>query len=282
MATRQTVKDRKSAGHYQQWRLQTGTALGETDDSWVFCLAVNKDLFAIKKSNTETHSTEVHIFTRASNYQRFSPFISTALGETDDSWVFCLAANRDLFAIKKSNTDTHTTEVHILTAASNYQQFKVRIGTALGETDASWVFCLGGIGMRDLFAIHKSGTETHTTEVHVLSAASNYQEFSLHTGTALGETDAIFDFCLSQNGDLFAIQKSGTDTHSTELHIMAGDTQYQQWRLQTGTALGETDAIFVFCLASYSGSATYGDLFAIQKSGTDTRSTELHILAAEV
>ena len=37
-----------------------------------------------------------------SNYQQFQLQISTALPETDNSHTFLLAANRDLFAIKRT------------------------------------------------------------------------------------------------------------------------------------------------------------------------------------
>ena len=46
----------------------------------------------------------------------------------------------------------------------------------------------------DMYAIKKSITGTRTTEIHVLSKASNYQAFSLHTGTTLHETNDNWEF----------------------------------------------------------------------------------------
>jgi protease II len=142
----------------------------------------------------------------------------TALHEANGTVTFILASNNDLFAIKKSNTGTHTTEVHVLSAASGYQQFILQTGTVLHETDVTFEFAL--TSNRDLFAIKKSNTGTHTTEVHVLSAASGYQQFILQTGTVLHETDVTFEFALTSNRDLFAIKKSNTGTHTTEVHIV--------------------------------------------------------------
>ena len=214
---------------YRLFSLQAGTALHETDNTFAFAVAINRDLFAIKKSGTGTHTTEVHVLSAASNYQNWVLKTGTGLHETDNSFAFAVAINRDLFAIKKSGTGTHTTEVHVLSAASNYQNWVLKTGTGLHETDDTFAFAVAA--NRDLFAIKKSGTGTHTTEVHVLSAASNYQNWVLQTGTGLHETDDTFAFAipaspnsfpfLINNRDLFAIKKSSTGTHSTEVHVLA-------------------------------------------------------------
>ncbi len=111
----------------------------------------------------------------------FNRRITTGLLETDATFTFLLASDNDLFVIKENKTGTNSTEVHVLSAASNYQQFILHTGTALQETDATFDFLLAS--NRDLFVIQKRNTGTNSTEVHVLSAASNYQQFSLHTGT---------------------------------------------------------------------------------------------------
>jgi hypothetical protein len=128
--------------------------------------------------------------------------------------------------------------VHVLTAASNYQQFSLQTGTKLAETGDSFAFVLAG--NRDLFAIKKSNTGTKSTEVHVLAAASNYQQFSLQTGTKLAETGDSFAFALADNLDLFAVKRRNTGTKSTELHVLSGKQTYQVFILQTGTQLHET------------------------------------------
>jgi hypothetical protein len=250
--------------------LQTGTPLHETDQTFAFALASNQDLFAIKKSRTGSNSTEVHVLSAASNYQQFVLQTKTALHETDNTFEFAVASNRDLVAIKKSSTGSNKTEVHILSAASNYQQFSLQTGTALHQTDQTFEFAIAQ--NRDLFAIKKSGTGTNSTEVHILSAGSNYQQFALQTGTVLHQTDQTFEFALAQNRDLFAVKKSRTSTNSSEVHVLAAAGNYQRFILQTGTSLHETDETFTFDVTRSR------ELFAVKKSRTGTRSTEVHIV----
>jgi hypothetical protein len=106
-------------------------------------------------------------------------------------------------------------------------------------------------------------------------AASNYQSFRLQTGTALHETGDNFAFGVLPNGDLVTIKKSGTGSGKTEVHILSAASDYQSFRLQTGTALHETGVNFAF------GVLPNGDLVAIKKSGTGSGKTEVHILAAQ-
>src|SRR5262249_17508561 len=64
-----------------------------------------------------------------------------------------------------------------------------------------------------------------STEVHILDGRSNFQYFSLHTGTALSESGSNWKFLVTNwNGDsypdLVGIKKSQTGSHSTEVHIL--------------------------------------------------------------
>jgi hypothetical protein len=103
--------------------------------------------------------------------------------------------------------------------ASKYQSFRLQTGTALHEAGDNFAF--GVLPNGDLVAIKKSGTGSGKTEVHILSAASNYQSFRLQTGTALHATGVNFAFGVLPNGDLVAIKKSGTGSGKTEVHILA-------------------------------------------------------------
>jgi len=250
--------------------LQTGTAMHETDNTFDFTVAPNGDLFAIKKSNTGSNSTEIHVLSAASNYQQFVLQTGTALHETGTGFAFALAPNRDVIAIKKQNTGSNSTEVHVLSAASNYQQFSLQTGTALHETDGTFAFAVAD--NRDLFAIKKQNTGSNSTEVHVLAANGNYQQFSLQSGTALHHTGPEFSFAVASNRDVFAIKQQGTGTNSTEVHVLSAESTYSQFSLQMGTVLHETDDTFAF------GLTAQRDLFAVKKSDADTDSTEVHIV----
>ncbi|MBB5020038.1 hypothetical protein HNQ59_003346 [Chitinivorax tropicus] len=171
---------------YQQFNLQTGTALHETGTNFAFGVLPNSDIVAIKKSDTGTRSTEIHILNARTGYRSFNLQTGTALHETGDNFDFAVLPNRDVMAIKKSQTGTGSTEVHILDAGSNYRRFKLQTGTALHETGSNFVFNVLANG--DIMAVKKSMTGTNTTEVYVLSASSGYRRFNQQTGTALHET----------------------------------------------------------------------------------------------
>ncbi|RFU81390.1 beta transducin [Trichoderma arundinaceum] len=228
--------------NFQEPILQTGTALHNTDGAFDFAITDwngdgRPDLVAIKKSNTGSNSTEVHILSGASRFQEFILQTGTALHNTDDTFNFAITdwngdGRPDLVAIKKSNTGSNSIEVHILSGASKFQKFILQTGTALRNTEDDDMFDFivtdwTGDGRPDLVAIKKSNTGSNSTEVHILSGASKFQEFIMQTGTALRNTDDTFDFVMTDwngNGrpDLVAVKKSRTGSNSTEVHIFAG------------------------------------------------------------
>ncbi|MCD9193454.1 FG-GAP repeat domain-containing protein [Streptomyces albireticuli] len=227
----------------------------------------------------------------AAAFRNFILQTGTALHETDDTFATATAdwdrdGRPDLVAVKKSRTGTNSTEVHVLSGASNFQRFVLQTGTALHETDGTFDFALADWdrdGRPDLVAIKKSRTGTNSTEVHILSGASNFQRFIFQSGTALHETDGTFDFATTDwdrdgRPDLVAVKKSRTGTNSTEVHVLSGGSGFQRFSLQTGTALHETDDTFDFAAADWDRDGR-PDLVAIKKSRTGTNSTEVHVLS---
>ncbi len=267
---------------YQNFSMHQPTAELETgtDNAYEFQLAPNRNLYIIEKHATGSHHTEVHVLTAASNYTAFSMHQPTAELETgtDSSYVFLLASNLDLFIIEKHATGSHHTEVHVLTAASNYTAFSMHQPTAELETgtDSSYVFLLAS--NLDLFIIEKHATGSHHTEVHVLTAASNYTAFSMHQPTAELETgtDSSYVFLLASNLDLFIIEKHATGSHHTEVHVLTAASNYTAFSMHQPTAELETgtDSSYVFLLASNL------DLFIIEKHATGSHHTEVHVLTA--
>lgn len=209
-----------AADSYQSYTLQTGTPLHETDESFEFLIAPNRDVFAIKKNRTGSGSTEIAVLAAENNYQSFSLQAATPLHETDGNFQFLIADNRDVIAIKKNNTGSKTTEVCVLSAESQYQSFSLQTGTGQHETNESFEFALSPNSDRDLFVIKKNGTGSGSTEVFAFSAASNYQEYILQTATSLHETDHTFTFNITPNRELFFVKKCNTGTGSSELSIM--------------------------------------------------------------
>ncbi len=207
-----------AADKYQKFILQTGTPLHETDANFEFLLAKNLDIFAIKKSNTGTKSTEIAILSAASKYQSFILQTGTPLHETGENFQFLLTENRDLMGIKKNQTGTGSTEICILSAKDNYQKFSLQTGTPQHETNNSFEFALASND--DLFVIKKNGTGTKTTEVSVLSAASKDLQYILQTGTGQHETAQDFTFKITPDRNLFGVKKHNCGSGTTEVHIV--------------------------------------------------------------
>jgi hypothetical protein len=266
----QAVQKYYGAAPFKKFEAQNVTALQEVDSTFSFVTLPNDDLIAIKKSGTGSKTTEIHKLSAASGYSQFNWHGATALHETGDNFAFSALSNGDLMAIKKSATGSGTTEVHILTAASGYSQFSWHGATALHETGDNFTFSV--LPNNDLMAIKKYGTGTGATEVHILSAASGYSQFSWHGVTPLPETGYNFAFSTLPNRDLMAIKKSATGTGSTEVHILSAASGYSQFSLHTTSALHETGDNFNFNILSN------GDLMAIKKSNTATGKTEVHVL----
>jgi hypothetical protein len=264
------------------------TSLPETDDRFQFLMFPDRNIYVVKKSGTASHTTEIAFLKAASKYKNTISFSATGLHETDETFEFLLSPKYerelglwhitayDIFAIKKRNTGSHTTEIHALSSKSGYKNFSLQTGTVLYETDKLWQFLIDGD--RNVIAVFRSNSAGRQSEVHILSAAKNYQKFKWQTETALYETYDSFQFLVKAgrtvNPDITAIKKWNTGSHRTEIHTLAeaGKLKYNTFSLQTATALPETDNTFEFLMASN------GDLFAIKKKNTASHFTEIYIL----
>jgi hypothetical protein len=248
------------------------------------------DLVAVKKSRTGSGHTEVHITSGLSNFQEFIFQIGTALPQTDDSFAYAFAdwdldGRLDLFAISKSHTGTGITEVHILSGGSNFQEFIGHFGTGLHETDNTFEFAVADWdrdGRPDLLIVSKAHTGSGHTEVHILSGASDFQEFIDQTGTAMPETAAtaefeVGDWDLDGQPDLLAIGRAHTGSGHTEVRILSGASNFQQFLVQTGTALPETDANSEFTFGDWDFDGRL-DLFAITTSPADVPPAAVRVL----
>lgn len=253
---------------FSRFALNTGTAQHATGDEYVFRVADwdrdgQPDIFIIKKNGTGTRSTEVHILSGAGSYQKFLLNTGTPQHETWNEYDFQVAdwdrdGYQDVIIIKKYNTGTNSTEVHVLSGASKFQQFILHTGTPQEETGGgNYDFDMGDRdrdGYPDLFIIKKNGTGTGTLEVHVLSGASDFQRFILNTGTAQHTTGNEYVFRVADwDGDgiddLFGIKKNQTGTGSTEVHVLSGANNFQQFLLHTGTDQQETGGNYDFEVA---------------------------------
>lgn len=252
---------------------------------------VRPSIVVVKKNNTGTGTTEVHIVSGPDTFRRFKLNTRTAQPTTGDEHVYRAAdwdrdGRPDIFAIKKNGTGTGSTEVHILSGSGNYQQFLLHTGTPQHETWYEYDFQVADWnrdGYHDLIIIKKYNTGTRSTEIHILSGASNFQRYILNTGTPQQETGYNYDFDMAdwdRDGypDLFIIKKSGTGTGMAEVHVLSGASNFQRFILNTGTAQHPTGDEYVFRVADWDGDGK-PDLFGIKKNLTDTRTTEVHVLS---
>ena|GEM_PF-2054952 len=230
-------------------------------------------------------ATEVHILNGADNYDSFLLQIRTPLGVTSDNYDFDLGDyNRDgkidLYAIAKKGA-YNTTEIHVLDGANNYQSFLLHVGTILNQTDENWTFRVGDYdldGTLDLYAIAKKGAY-NTTEIHVISGAGNFQNFLLHVGTALHQTDEDWDFDLADYDgdgrlDLYGIAKKG-GSNSTEIHVLGYTGNFKSFILQTSTILHKTNSDWQFQI-----SKSNKDFYAINRAGGT--GSEIHVLGSGI
>jgi len=226
-----------AVSNYQTFGLQAATPL-ELDNTkeWHFQLLSNNDLMCIYN---KAPITEVQILGADSNYQTFGLNSKIELAVEDgDSWHFQLISGDDLMCIKDVRLDGEKIEVHILTANSNYAVFRLHTKSVL-DSDLDDQYRFKATSDDDLICIKKSGTDSQKTEVHILSAEGDYQDFAMHSESGLDMDLAnAWQFEAMSNGDLMCINyKAPTGSNMTEVHILTRESSYRNFALQTGTAL---------------------------------------------
>jgi RNAse (barnase) inhibitor barstar len=175
----------------------------------------------------------------------------------------------NLAFIKTGNTPNNHVEVHIATAASNYQQRSLETATTfVNELDGVWQL----LANNDLGFIKTSNTPNGHVEVHIASAASTYQQRTVETATTfVNELDGTWQ--LLTNNDLGFIKTGNTPNGHVEVHIASAASGYQQRTVETATTfVNELDGVWQL-LAN-------NDLGFIKTSNTPNGHVEVHIASA--
>jgi len=219
--------------------LETATAfVNETDGTWLMPNwshpGGRPDLGFIKTSNTPSGNVEVHIASADSNYQtRILETPTTFQNETDGTWLMANwtspGGKPDLVFIKTNNTPSGYVEVHIASAASNYRTRVLETATTfVNEADGTWLMAnwTSPGGKPDLVFIKTNNTPSGHVEVHVASAASNYQTRVLEIPTTfVNETDGTWLMPRWTNPggqpDQGFIKANNTPSGRVEVHIAA-------------------------------------------------------------
>jgi sulfur relay (sulfurtransferase) DsrF/TusC family protein len=227
-----------SSGYLTRTLETPTTFVNENDGVWQ--LLPNQDLVFIKTSNTPSGHVEVHIASRASNYQtRVLEIATTFVNESDGVWQ--LLPNQDLVFIKTSNTPNGHVEVHIASRASNYQtRFLQMATTFVNESDGVWQL----LPNQDLVFIKTSNTPNGHVEVHIASRTSNYQTRTFEAATTfVNEVDGVWQ--LLSNTDLVFIKASNTSGGQVEVHIASRSSNYLTRTLELGTTFfSESDGLW--------------------------------------
>lgn len=232
--------------NYQKRILDTATTFApENDGTWL--TAYNTvyaglpgfpitsefpDLVFIKTANTPSGYVEVHIASGSSNYQtRILETATTFNCESNGTWLMAdydRDGIPDLVFIKTSNTPSGKVELHIASGSSRYQKRILETPTAFDcENDGIWTMAdWDGDGRPDLVFIKTTNTPSGNVEVHIASAASNYQTRVLECDTTFqNENDGAW---LMQNfqgngvQDLIFIKTSNTPNNHVEVHVASG------------------------------------------------------------
>ncbi|ASF47524.1 hypothetical protein [Methylovulum psychrotolerans] len=229
---------------------------------------LNRDLTFIKTANTPNGHVEIHTASATSNYQtRTLELWTTFTNETDGTWQ--ILSNNDLAFIKTANTAHGYVEVHIASAASNYQTRILDVETTFtNETGGTWQI----LDNNDLAFIKTANTPNGHIEVHIASATSNYQTRKLDVATTFtNETDGTWR--ILNNYDLAFIKTANTTNGHVEVHIASASSNYQTRTLAVATPFtNETDGIWQIL--------GNNDLAFIKTANTPNHHIEVHIVSA--
>lgn len=236
---------------FQIFNLQTATALDQVDNSWqIKPLDWDRDgivdLAAIKTRNTGSGFVEVHILSGVSNYKKFIAHLATSLPENNSQIDFYFSdwdrdTLIDLVYLKKSETGSNRTEVHILSGQSLFKQFILQIATALPLLNLNnshlKIADFDKDGLADLIYIIKNNSGSGKIEMHVLSGSSSFQSYIYNVATGLSQSLAAADFVLSdwtQDGqlDLIYLLRQDSGSQQAEAHMLNGSGNLQQFILQ--------------------------------------------------
>jgi hypothetical protein len=210
------------------------------------------DLVFLKTSNTPNGRVEVHVARGATQYQtRGLEIATTFANESNGTWG--LVSNDpgslpDLYYIKTSNTPSGRVEVHIASAASNYQARTIETATTFAnEPGGVWALVRNAAGgLPDLVFVKTDNTPGGRVEVHIASGASRWQARVLEVPTTFAsEPNGTWGVVADPAGsfpDLYFIKTANTPSGNVEVHTASGASRYQTRTLEVVTDFrNETD-----------------------------------------
>jgi hypothetical protein len=275
---------------YQGGVFATDTVfLPEDNGVWTFA-DINGDGFLdlvyIKTSNTGTGKIEVHGAPNEGRFQEHTLHTDTAFPVGDQgTWLmqdWTGDGKADLIYIKTRNTGTKMTEIHVCTAASEYQSFALQTGTCFEceqdehEDDGVWTVSRKG----DLVWIKTRNCGSGKIEYHVASRASNYQQFTRHSPTDFEvEDDGTWCIAPARSGDfedLYYIQTSNAGSGKVEVHAVSASSRWKSRLVDVVTSF-EPDHNGRWLMAEFSHGGG-PDLVYIKTGGCASGKVEVHVV----
>jgi hypothetical protein len=191
----------------------------------------------------------------------------------------------DLYVIMIDSTASGKTELHVLSGEDGFQKFILQTAIPIDLKPGEYEFALADYNadkVPDLYIVHKKNTASTMTDIHILSGAGRYQKFLLQTATTLQLKPNEYSFGVAEADrdgipDLVCVQKAGTGSQKTEVHILGGTRRYFDLIVQKSTAIPVKPEEYSFVVADYDWDAMT-DVIAVQKTNTASNSIELSIL----
>lgn len=239
--------------NFQKFTLQTRTSIGPTTDP-----ARHEHKFADFNGDgvadlylfdrADRGQIAVHVLDGKSNFQEFLVRSLMPLPANPRYRLDAADYNGDgraeVYAV--DTDDAGMTSVHVLSATSSFKTFLLQTKSVIHETGSDvWAHAVAdfdGDRRADLYVFHKNDADR--TAVHVIDAASGFRQYTLHTRTALPALQGTDwgldagDFDGDGRAEVYAIDPA--DGGRTAVHVLSPTKNFQEFTLQTKTALPET------------------------------------------
>jgi len=135
----------------------------------------------------------------------------------------------------------------------------------------------------DLYFVKFNGASGHT-ELHMLTRASGYQTYGLHTAMPIEPSNSTYyaykmgDYDRDGKPDLYMIKMGSTGSGRTEVHILSGASGYQSFLLHAAIPIELTSSsIYQWVLGDYNHDGRI-DLYAIKTAKTGSGAVEVQFL----
>jgi len=203
-----------------------------------------------------------------------------------------LSPPRPLLGVRLT-TGAPEMEVHVLSGVNDYQQWLLQKKIPIDTADAApgrWQFTVGnyeGTDKHDLIGVRLT-TGAPEMEIHILSGQSDYQQWLLQKKIPIDTADAapgrwqfmVGNYEGTNKPDLIGVRLT-TGAPEMEIHILSGQSDYQQWLLQKKIPIDTADAApgrWQFGVGDYDKGGGASDLMGVRLT-TGAPEMEVHILS---